>query len=189
MNILERVILEPPGGMYREFEGLTTHFKPKDLALYRKLLPPPFELPDMPLVTIFVADYRRVVPWPATRYQEWSVLLKSDWRGEEGWYSLTMGVTKWRAVAGRYLGFPKYVADEITLTTKAEIRSATAKNKGRVQLALEFSPGATRALTSWESQMVNDTSFFKGSLHLLVPPGRGPRAQKAMNQSGRRSRA
>jgi hypothetical protein len=180
MNILERLILEPRGGMYREFEGLTTHFKPKDLPLYRKLLPRPFEVPGVPIVTIFAADYLRVVPWPATRYQEWSVLLKSDWNGEEGWYSVTMGVTKWRAMAGRYFGFPKYVADEITLTTKGEIRSAAVKSKGRMQLALEFSPGATRQLTPWESQLANDVSFFKGSVHLLVPPGRGPRAQKAM---------
>jgi hypothetical protein len=167
--------------MYREFEGLTTHFKPQDLALYRKLLPGPFEVPGVPIVTIFVADYLRVVPWPATHYQEWSVLLKSSWHGDEGWYCLTMGVTKWRAMAGgRYLGFPKYVADEITVTAKGEIRSALAKNKGCTQLALEFRPGVTRPLTPWESQLVNNVSFFKGSVHLLVPPGLGPRAQKAM---------
>jgi hypothetical protein len=180
MNLLERLILEPRGGMYRELEGLTTHFPPRDLALYRKLLPKPFEVAGAPIVTIFVADYLRVVPWPATRYQEWSILLKSAWNGEEGWYCVTMGVTKWRAMAGgRYFGFPKYVADEITLTTKDETCSASAKYKARTQLALEFSPGVARPLTEWESELLTDVSFFKGSIHLLVPPGRGPRAQKA----------
>lgn len=181
MNILERMIFEPRGGMYREFEGLTTHLEPRDLSLYRKLLPEPFAIPSRPLVTIFVADYIRVVPWPSTRYQEWSVLLKSEWKGEEGWYSVTMPVTKWITMAGgRYLGFPKYIADEITLTRKGETRVATAKYKGLVQLALEFKPGATRQLAPWEKQLAENISFFKGNVHLLVPPGRGPRAQKVI---------
>ena len=181
MNALERWILEPRGGMYREFEGLTTHFKPKDLSLYRKLLPEAFAVPSVPVVTIFVAAYLRVVPWPATRYHEWSILLKSEWKGEEGWYSVTMPVTKWRAMAGgRYLGFPKYVVDEIALTTTGGTRFATAKHHGRLQLALEFNPGATRHLAAWESQLAENVSFFKGNVHLLVPPGRGPRAQKVM---------
>ena len=30
MNILERMIFEPRGGIYREFEGLTTHLEPQN---------------------------------------------------------------------------------------------------------------------------------------------------------------
>jgi hypothetical protein len=128
---------------------------------------------------IFVADYVRVVPWPMTRYQEWSVLLKSNWKEEEGWYSVTMPVTKWIAMSGgRYLGFPKYIADEITLARSGETRLATAKYKGVVQLALEFHPGITRQLAAWEKELAENESFFKGNAHQLVPPGRGPRAQK-----------
>jgi hypothetical protein len=100
MNFLERIIFEPRGGMYREFEGLTTHLEPKDLALYRKLLPESFSIPSQPLVTIFVADYLRVIPWPSKRYQEWSVLLKSEWKREVGWYPVTMPVTTRIAIAG-----------------------------------------------------------------------------------------
>ena len=179
MNILERMIFEPQGGMYREFEGITTHLEPQDLSLYRKLLPEPFSIPSLPIITIFVADYLRVFPWPSTRYQEWSVLLKSRWKGEEGWYPITMPVTKWMAmVGGRYLGYPKYIADEITLTRNGEIRTAMAKYKGLMQLALEFKPGVSRQLAPWEKQLAENVSFFKGDIHLLVPPGRGPRAQK-----------
>lgn len=179
MNILDRMIFEPRGGMFREFEGLTTHFEPKDPSLYRKLLPEPFATPSRPVVTIFVADYVRVIPWPMTRYQEWSVLLRSEWKGEEGWYSVTMPVTKWIAMrGGRYLGFPKYIADEITLARSGETRMATAKYKGVVQLALEFHPSITRQLAPWEKELAENESFFKGDAHQLVPPGRGPRAQK-----------
>jgi hypothetical protein len=33
MNIFERIFFDQPGGMFREFDGLTTHFEPKDPAL------------------------------------------------------------------------------------------------------------------------------------------------------------
>jgi hypothetical protein len=39
MNFLEHIYFEQRGGMFREFEGLMTHFEPKDISLYRKLLP------------------------------------------------------------------------------------------------------------------------------------------------------
>ena len=179
MNMLEHIIFEPRGGMYREFEGLTTHFEPKNLSLYRKLLPEQFSIPSHPVVTVFIADYLRVVTWPTTRYQEWSVMIKSEWKGEEGWYPVTMAVTKWMAmVGGRYLGFPKYVTDEIFITKDKEILTATVKYKSSVHLVLEFKPGTTRQLVPWEKQLDENVSFFKGDVHLLVPPGRGPRAQK-----------
>jgi hypothetical protein len=62
MNFIEHLIFEPRGGKVREFEGLTTHFEPKDFTLYRKLLPAAFSMPDQPIVTIFIADYVRLVP-------------------------------------------------------------------------------------------------------------------------------
>lgn len=180
MNILERFVFESRGGMYREYDGLTTHLEPKDYSLYRTLLPQTFGMPSQPVVTILVADYLRVVPWPSTRYQEWAVLLRCEWRGEVGWYCVTMPVSKWLPmVGGRYLGFPKYVADEITLTRSGESRAAAAKYRGIVQLELEFKPGTTRQLAPWEKELAEDVTFFKeGDLYLLVPPGRGPRTRK-----------
>jgi hypothetical protein len=181
MNLLERMYFDVGRGMFREFEGLTTHFQPKDRSLYRKLLPEPFGVPRRPIVTVFVADYLRVVRWPWTRYryQEWCVLLKSEWKGAEAWYTVTIPVSRWIAkVSGRYLGFPKYVADEITLTRSGETRVAMAKYKGVVQLELEFCPGTARQLAPWEKELADNKSFFKGDAHVLVPPGQGRRAQR-----------
>jgi hypothetical protein len=179
MNLLERMVFEPQGGMFREFEGLTAHFEPKDIALYRHLLPEQFAMPSQPIITIFLADYIRVFPFPMTRYQEWSVLLKTEWKGEAGWYSVTMPVTNWvPMVGGRYLGFPKYVVEEISLAKNDETRVAKSKYKNTTQLELEFHSGLKRQLESWEKELVENESFFKGNTHQLVPPGRGPRAQK-----------
>jgi hypothetical protein len=180
MNILERLIFQPRGGMYREFEGLTTHLEPEDLSLYRALLPQSFGMPNQPVVTIFVADHVRVGPWPLTRYQEWAVLLRCECRGEMGWYCVTIPVSKWLPMrGGRYLGFPKYVADEITLARSGESRAATAKHRGVEQLALDFKPGTTRQLAPWERELAEDKAFFKeGDFYLLVPPGQGPRIRR-----------
>ncbi len=178
MNILEHTVYEPPGGMCREFEGLTAHFKPNDLVLYRDLLPRQFAMPAQPVVMIFAADYLDVRPWPSARYQEWSVLLKTECQGRAAWFSLTMPVTRWLPmVGGRYLGFPKYVVDEITLTRKGDTRVATAMYRNVTQLTLEFHPGTTRPLEPWEQELLAMESFFKGPLVQLVPPGRGPRAK------------
>ncbi len=180
MNALERWYFDVPGGMFREFEGITCHFQPKDTALYRKLLPEQFDMPRQPVVTVFFADYLRVVGWPYKhyRYQEWATILKAAWRGEVAWYMLAITVTKWMAnVGGRYLGFPKYISD-VTLSKRGDNWLGTGMNKGVAEVSLEFCPGVSRPLEDWERELVENESFFKGDGLVLVPPGRGPRAQR-----------
>jgi hypothetical protein len=180
MNALERWYFDVPGGMYREFAGIITHFQPKDLALYRELLPQQLEMPELPVVTVFFADYQRVVRPPLNHYhyQEWSATLKGVWCGEAAWYMLAISVTRRIAnAAGRYLGFPKYIS-EITLTKQGDSWIGTAADKGAIDVSLEFSPGLTRPLEAWERELVENEALFKGDALVLVPPGRGPRAQR-----------
>jgi hypothetical protein len=178
MNILKRRLLAPAGGIFREFVGVNAFIQPKDVSLYEKLLPKPFAMPDQPVVFIFAADYIKVVPWPMTRYQEWAVLLKSRWHDQEGWYCVTIPVTKWAALmGGRYYGFPKYIAD-ITLARQGEDWIARGIYQGVRQLSMAFHPGITRQLEPWEQVLVSGESFFKGDALLLLPPGKGPRAQR-----------
>jgi hypothetical protein len=179
MNKMESMIYESKGGMYREFVGLVTHFEPIDVSLYRKLLPEKFPMPKKPIVGIFFADYLRVSPWPMTRYQEWSVLLKTEWKGEVGWFSVTLPVTKWiPLVGGRHLGFPKYIVKDMTITIMDGGYRAVSRYSNQTQIGLTFSPGISRSLEPWEKSFIEDESFFKGNTQQLVPPGKGPRAQK-----------
>lgn len=181
MNVFERLYFEQPGGMFRELNGLMTLFTPKDPSLYRKLLPKTFDLPPKPAVVIFVADYTQVVTWPVShfRYQEWAVLLKCLWNGEEGLHCVTMAVSSWLAVpGGKHLGFPKYVAQSISLTGDEKTHTAVSRYKDVEQLRLEFQPKITRPLSPWEKELLDKDSFFKGKVFLLVPPARGPRTQK-----------
>jgi hypothetical protein len=176
MNFLDRMIYCPPGGQFREYYGVTAHLEPKDLSLYRQLLPERFAVPPQPIVTLYVVDFIRVRPWPLTRYQEWSVLLKCQLGKEEGWFSVTMPVTKWVAMrGGRHIGFPKYVVDEVGVKEVSGKVVAVGTHEGVEQIGLEFEEGLSRPLAEWEAALMDDPSFFKGPQSFqLVPPGKGP---------------
>jgi hypothetical protein len=179
MHLWERMIFGPPGGMFREFTGINAFWEPADYRLYEQLLPPQFDMPLQPVVMLFAADYRKVFPWPMTRYQEWAILQKCTWEGAEGWYVLTMPVTAWVAKqGGRHLGFPKYIADRIRLRHRGGGWEAQSRHNGTMTLKSQFRPGITRQLAPWEEELAAIESFFKGDIYVLVPPGEGPRADK-----------
>jgi acetoacetate decarboxylase len=82
--------------------------KPEIVA---KLLPPPLEEAEHPIVVAFVANY------PSTNfdvvYKESALFLRAVHKGEEGSYCLSMPVTNDIAMAGgrEVFGFPKKMAD------------------------------------------------------------------------------
>jgi Acetoacetate decarboxylase (ADC) len=178
MNILERYFA-PASGAIREFVGINAFFEPADLGLYERLLPSPLGVPDRPLVNIAVVDYLKAAPWPLTGWQEWGVSLKCVWRGQPGWYPVTAPVSKWLPMrAGRYLGYPKYVADSITLARRDDCWTARAVQRGVHQLEAEFEPGIARPAEPWAEELWANESFFKDDVYLVLPPGVGARVQR-----------
>jgi hypothetical protein len=169
-------------GMFRQFHGVFTAVEPANLELYRSLLPQPLEMPKRPMVSIFVVDYVKVFPWPMTRYQEAAVSLRCKYNGEEGWHVKTMPVTKsvpnW---GGRGLGFPKYVADMITLQSSGQSWKGEVKQAGETKLALEFTSENMRKLTADEEELMKSrANQLKEPIFLFVPPDKGPILQKVM---------
>jgi acetoacetate decarboxylase len=171
-------------GMFRQFHGIFTVVEPANLELYRSLLPQPLEMPARPVVALFAVDYVEVFPWPMTPYREATVALRCKYNGEEGWHVKTMPVTKqvpnW---GGRFLGFPKYVADEISLQSSGQNWEGEVKHAGDTRLALEFTTENMRELTADEKEfMESGVSQLKEPLFLFVPPDNGPTLQKVMVQ-------
>jgi hypothetical protein len=178
MNLVERYFA-PSRGAIREFVGINAFFEPADVGLYASLLPAPFSVPDKPLVIVAAADYLKAAPWPLTRWQEWGVLLMCEWHGNPGWYPVTTPVTKWLPMsAGRYLGYPKYVADSISLAGHGDSWSARAVHRDVQQLAMEFQPAIAQSPQTWSAELLSDESFFKGDVYVVVPPGTGSSAQR-----------
>ena len=168
-------------GVFHEFQGIFTMVEPADLELYRSLLPTPLEMPDQPMVSLFVVDYTKVYPWPMTRYQEAALFLRCKYKGQEGWHCKTMPVTKWVPnQGGRSLGFPKYVAKTITLIPENGGWKGEAKDKGKLKLSLAFSPGLTRPLEPSETAVLQagPGKALADPVFLFVPPDKGPNLQK-----------
>ena len=168
-------------GVFHEFYGIYTMVEPTNLTLYRALLPTPLEMPDQPLVYLFITDYTDVYPWPMTRYQEGALFLRTKYKGQEGWHCKTMPVTKWvPCKLGRNMGYPKYVTKAITVAQEGDDWKGEAKDNDQLKLALEFSPGLTRALTSKEETYMKagmEKLYAEPSL-LFVPPDKGSVLQK-----------
>ena len=180
-------IFRPIGGGYREFQGIKLIAEPKDIKLYRTLLPVQFSMPKQPSVFLFIADYLKVtiwpfkiMPWSIYRYQEVGVCIKGNYKEVEGWFCLDMPISNWIAMAlGRYLmGFPKYIVDKINLEKEDNCWHGHAKHKENTFIKLKFSPGLNRCLDPWEEKILNNKSFFEDIFYLLLPAEKGPGVNK-----------
>ena len=169
MNMIERLIYKPAGGQFREWDGINAIIEPSDLSLYQQLIPKPFAMPEKPVVFVFCAHYLTVCNWPLTPYYEWAVSLRCNWDGVPGWYILSIPVTKQVArLGGRYLGFPKYIPNSITLAKGDHGWNAQSQYKGKLELSLEFQSGLTRQLSPLEDELMSDDSLFKkGDIYLF----------------------
>jgi hypothetical protein len=166
-------------GNFWEFQGIFAALEPENLELYSSLLPAPMQMPEMAAVSLFVVDYLSVGPWPLTRYLEGSVALRCKYDGVEGWHVKTMPVDKIVSCrAGRMLGYPKYVADEITLRENGDGWFGEVRHQGRAMISIQYRQGFEREPIPWEEEMVEAGSLhMEEPIYLLVPPDKGPRFQ------------
>ena len=95
-------------------EMLRAHYRTLPDAV-SAVLPKPLEPPPDPLATAFVARYPETNFSPP--YNEGALLVDALYKGEHGLYCLAMPVTDDMAMIGgrEYYGYPKKIADEITL--------------------------------------------------------------------------
>ena len=136
-------------------------------------------MPDRPVVKLFLVDYLQVSPWPLTRYQEWSLLLRASHGGKEGWFPVTMPVTTWIARQGGHpLGFPKYVAASITLIDDGRTAFGRATANDRLDVSMRYSDDQPPVLARWERDLRAHDPFIEGDLIVLKPTGVGPEVQR-----------
>lgn len=180
MNLLEWLCYRPLGGQFREFFGVSAQFAPACVDHYRRWLDPHLEMPAQPRVLFFMTDYVRLAPWPLRRYGEWSVLLRSRRRDQEGWFPLTMPVTTWVArTGGHHLGFPKWVVDSIEVTPVPESGGAhvrgTAIHRGVTHVEATFTANGEPAVEADTLPLEGATpAMYAEPLHVLKPVGSGP---------------
>lgn len=80
--------------------------------IIERLLPAPLEPTSTPLVYAFLANYPKL-GFSGVPYSEAGLFLRSRFKGEEGFYCLSMPVTTDMAMVGgrEMLGFPKKIGD------------------------------------------------------------------------------
>ncbi len=159
---------------FRASRSIGAMAEPEDLELYRELLPTQFDMPELPLVWVSIVDNIEVGPWPLTRYQLGFISLHCTYQGEDGFHVLTMPENKWVPVwAGRTMGYPKYLADNVSLARDGDRWRGEVVKKGELRLALEFSPDKTEP-PAWVKQGLHPE---QGPIFNLNPPRKGPRVQ------------
>ena len=161
-------------GNFISDQKIATFAQPDDIDLYRRLLPPQFDMPKHPLVGLVVVDYTKVRPWPFTRYQEGYIVLRASYNSEEGWHCIFMPVTKRVAMwGGRRMGFPKYIADRITLAPDGEGWRGEVFHEGTSRLLLTFTPGEVKD----EPVYLKEKWELGGPVFQLTPPAKGPQVK------------
>ncbi|MDE0056365.1 MAG: hypothetical protein OXP28_04450 [Gammaproteobacteria bacterium] len=157
-------------------QGIFAAHEPADMDVYRSFLPPPLQVPEVPMVGTTLLDMNREAS-DLTRFQEGRITVKAlcpD--GIESWLLLSAPVpTLYHTREGVVWGWPKYVADQITFTP----RRAEARYEGSVRYSLDFAPGpvddegALRALGRVEGGSSISWHWIQGGSVLLRGTGRG----------------
>ncbi len=172
--------------IWQEFEGIFVIEEPANLDVYRQLLPEQFNLPDAPMVGMFIIDYIDTEHWPMTPtkfltpYLESAIFLRCDFNGTEGWYCSYMAVTTEAAlIGGHRLGFPKILADSIGFkqTEQGWSGSTMFENKEHIKLKMKTESKAVfTGLSSMQNDFINGNriSDLADTCILLRPPAVGP---------------
>jgi acetoacetate decarboxylase len=147
--------------------------------IVERLLPPPLEPTETPLVTAFVANY------PKTNfgviYLEGALFLSAHHKGEEGRYCLAMHVTNDMAMAGgrEVFGFPKKMA-EISLKRNGQDMEGWLERRGvrffelRVKLTGKFnSEDAVAKLSLAPNAEDESVAIAYNFKHFPAPEGGG----------------
>jgi hypothetical protein len=164
-------------GIWKGTDGIWILAEPDNVALYRHLLPKQFEMPDHPLISIYAVNFYKT--GIMTPYYELGVFLKCIDNGEEAWFCLTMPVTTAAAyLGGIAMGFPKYVADAITMTGNSNYLKYTVKYHFRTNASITFSAGGVPGnLPQWQTDFLENGggAMNAGEKFVnLLPPLWGP---------------
>ena len=172
--------------IWTEFDGIFVIEEPDNLDIYEELLPEMLQMPKVPMVGMFCADYFDTERWPITLtkylnpYLESALFIRCEYNGKEGWYCPYMAVTTEAAmIGGHRLGYPKILADEIVLDQKEHGWTGSTKVDDMEHLGLHFQMVPVDSLRKYSPSKLdfingNEISDLVFTTILLKPPAEGP---------------
>lgn len=172
--------------IWEEFDGIFVIEEPDNLDKYESLLPESLNMPKVPMVGMFCADYFNTEHWPITLtkylgpYQESAIFITCEYNGKEGWYCPYMAVTTEAAlIGGHRLGYPKILADQILFNKLEEGWTGSTIVDDVEHLGLQFTIHPQDSLQKYSPTKVdfingNEISDLLFTTILLKPPAEGP---------------
>jgi len=172
--------------IWTEFDGIFVIEEPDNLDIYEELLPEMLNMPKVPMVGMFCADYFDTERWPITPtkylnpYLESALFITCEYDGKEGWYCPYMAVTTEAAlIGGHRLGYPKILADEILLEQNEHGWTGSTSLDDTEHLGLHFQMVPMDSLRNYSPTKMdfihgNEISDLVFTTILLKPPAEGP---------------
>jgi hypothetical protein len=147
-----------------DYRTVKAQLEPADLALYRSLLPAPLQVPARPRVMV---EFAEVSP----TWHEGILCIACRLGEVEGWHGLYWAIDSYYPCKfGRLVGYPKFLADRMTLTDRTDALLGEVVHDGRTDMCLEFQRDVDlREQAADIHGPADELPFF-----LQVPPGRGP---------------
>ena len=117
-----------------------------DANVVSTILPRPLRSPTNPLALAFVARYPETSF--GTVYNEAALFVQAEHRGRSGMYCVSMPVDDDMAMAGgrEVFGYPKKMAESITIGEEGSTVVARAVRKGTEILSIEINPKTTEGV-------------------------------------------
>jgi len=127
-----------------------------DPGVLAQILPRPLRPPANPLALAFVAHYPQTSF--GTVYNEAALFVQAEYRGRSGMYCLSMPVDDDMAMAGgrEVFGYPKKMAESISLQTVGSKVIGSAVRKGTEILRIEAEPKTAEGIEKLAMTGVSD---------------------------------
>ena len=129
-----------------------------DADVLSMILPRPLRSPKDPLALAFVAQYPETSF--GTVYNEAALFVQAEYRGRSGMYCLSMPVDDDMAMAGgrEVFGYPKKMAESITIEKEGSALVGRAVRKGTEILRIEAEPKTVEGVEKLAVTGVPDSS-------------------------------
>ncbi len=141
-----------------------------DPDVLEQILPRPLRSPSNPLALAFVAHYPQTNF--GTVYNEAALFVQAEYRGRSGMYCLSMPVDDDMAMAGgrEVFGYPKKMAESISLETVGSKVIGSAVRKGTEILRIEAVPKTTGGIETLAMTGIpdpNDARSFEVTAYMF----------------------
>lgn len=154
-------------------------FEPSSLPLYERLIPYGLSMPRTPRLQVELMLAR-------PGWCEGSVSIACRHGDEDGWLGLYWPIDSWLGYkGGRWVGYPKHMAQRMRLWQEGELVRGEVFNRGRSEMTLTFRPGASSHEPSRKLAEALVGPERERPVYLQVPPARGPSLNRLTFDEGK----